>query len=315
MLEDLKKLKYQGGKKELIYFLKDILGKNKLSINDIEILCEHIPGKFYTPVTNLYEYCITFGWIQLEDIYFFVSDEIADKLDNEEVLNDYLIKTTIKELFRNGIFKEDMFSFDSINKQYEFKNSNFPLGFSDIRNVLVSQGLFCITRTNSITKFYIEKNYEVVIAKYCKSKRKLFSLEILKKKLEQNEIAGEKAELFVLKYEKNRLGSPLCNSVKRISEIDASAGYDIISFNSIVSSEMDRYIEVKAISQSGFFWSKNEYDVAKLYGNNYFLYLVSLSQIEEKNYQPEIIRNPANEIFSNDRWLIETQSFRIAKIK
>ena len=40
--------------------------------------------------------------------------------------------------------------------------------------------------------------------------------------------------------------------------------------NSIESKEMDRFIGVKAISSSGFYYSKNEYETAKLKGEPYY---------------------------------------------
>ena len=66
------------------------------------------------------------------------------------------------------------------------------------------------------------------------------------------------------------MGATLAGKVRRISEVDVTAGYDIISYNSIKSKETDRFIEVKARSSSGFYWSKNEYETAKLKGEPYY---------------------------------------------
>lgn len=140
-------------------------------------------------------------------------------------------------------------------------------------------------------------------------------MEALKKQLEGSEIAGEKAELFVLSYEKKRIGKPLCESVQRISEIDVAAGYDIVSFNSAQSQHPDRFIEVKAISESGFYWSKNEYAIAKLKGNQYYLYLVELSRTNEPGYVPEIIQNPAMNVIETDRWIVEPQSYFLRRVR
>ena len=82
-----------------------------------------------------------------------------------------------------------------------------------------------------------------------------------------------------MKYEKKRLGVEGENKVKRISEIDVTAGYDIVSANSPNSTVANRFIEVKAVSENGFYWSKNEYDIAKLLAADYYLYLVDLSKM------------------------------------
>lgn len=156
--------------------------------------------------------------------------------------------------------------------------------------------------------------YEDMIAKHCKAKRKLMSLEKLKEQLENNERAGEIAELFVVEYEKRRLGIADGTKVKRISDIDVSAGYDIVSVNTPEAVVSNRFIEVKAVSTTGFFWSKNEYAVAKLLGTNYYLYLVDLTKISDNGYSPEIVNNPAQEIMENCQWLIEPQSYHIQKV-
>ena len=137
----------------------------------------------------------------------------------------------------------------------------------------------------------------------------------LKKRLKSDELAGEKAELFVVKYEKKRLGVEGENKVKRISEIDVTAGYDIVSANSPNSTVANRFIEVKAVSENGFYWSKNEYDIAKLLAADYYLYLVDLSKIDDDNYEPDIIHNPVQHIMENNLWLVEPQSYHIQKVK
>ena len=169
-------------------------------------------------------------------------------------------------------------------------------------------------RNDEETRFYIAPTYDSIIAKYCKTKRKQFSLERLKKQLEDNELAGEKAELFVLSFEKERLGEPLCHQIKRISDIDTTAGYDIVSFESKQSQTPDRFIEVKAVSNFGFFLSKNEYEMAKLKGTKYYLYLVELGRVGENGYAPEMIQNPAMKVMKSDDWFVEAQSYHIKRI-
>lgn len=101
---------------------------------------------------------------------------------------------------------------------------------------------------------------------------------------------------------------------RRISEVDVTAGYDIISYDSVKSKETDRFIEVKAISTSGFYWSKNEYETAKLKGETYYLYLVDLHKINQPDYMPEIVQNPAVAIMESEAWLVEAQSYSIRHI-
>ena len=92
------------------------------------------------------------------------------------------------------------------------------------------------------------------------------------------------------------------------------AGYDIVSYNSAVSTKPDRFIEVKAVSKEGFYWSNNEYETAKLLGAKYYLYLVNLSLIHQDDYLPEIINNPAEIIARGENWMMEPQSYRVLRV-
>ena len=130
-----------------------------------------------------------------------------------------------------------------------------------------------------------------------------------------HEIAGEEAEKFVLQYEQNRLSEDKKEKIRIISHIDVTAGYDIVSFDSDKSIEIDRFIEVKAIGQKGdFFWSENEYEVAKLKGKQYYLYLVNLVKASKGNYKPKMICDPANTIMNSQQWLIETKTYHITPV-
>ncbi len=205
--------------------------------------------------------------------------------------------------------------YDISRQIYTFRNDMFSLRFSKIRDVLISQGFLITTRVGMKTFFSISPLYESLVANFCKSERNKISLERLKKQIDSNNAIGEKAELFVLDYEKKRLGYPNCDYVKRISEIDVTAGYDIVSFSSQLSKIPDRFIEVKAVSVTGFYWSNNEYETAKLLGEKYCIYLVSIDRIDDSNYEPEIIINPAEVIINGADWLIEPQSYKIIRIR
>ncbi|MDO5650091.1 MAG: DUF3883 domain-containing protein [Gallicola sp.] len=176
----------------------------------------------------------------------------------------------------------------------------------------MSQGFLLKYTLSSV--LHINPEYLQFITNLIYKNRFLLTLEDLKKRLEKNEIAGEKAEYFVLEYERRRLKS-IHSKIKLISHMDVNAGYDILSFNSEKSSSFDRYIEVKAISNDTvFYWSRNEFTVAKLKDNNYFLYLVELSKINDRNYSPIIIQNPVKTISDSDSWLLETDNYKVTRL-
>lgn len=298
----------------MLFFICDIIGTSAIKIHDAEIICARTPGKHYLSIADLMSYCTAFGWIQVSEDAISVTPDIAAFLGDKEMLNDMLIKSTVNQLFKGSILDSGMFYYDSVQCRFAFKNELLPLSLSTIRNMLISQGFLIPLREPQGTRFHISSTYDALIAKHCKEHHKQLSIEQLKKRFEHNELVGEKAELFVLEYEKRRLGLPLCEKVQRISEIDVMAGYDIVSFDSPRSQDPDRFIEVKAVSSSGFYWSKNEYEIAKLKDDKYYLYLIEIGRINETDYSPQIIKNPAEKIIDDEEWFVEPQSFFIRHV-
>lgn len=314
MLDALKNLEYRGGKSGLLFFLCDVISSRGIKISDAKVICSHAPGEHYLSVDSLIKYCIAFGWIKVDEDFITVESAILPFLEEKERLNIALIKSTVKVLFDCGIVESNMFCYDTVQCAYYFKNEMLPLSFSAIRNTLMNQGFFISHKNQQGLRFYISETYESLIAQHCTLQRKQLSLAELKKQLEKNNDAGEHAELFVMNYERKRLGKPLGEKIKRISEVDVTAGYDIVSFDTEFSTCPDRFIEVKAISNSGFYWSKNEYEIAQLKGDTYFLYLVDLGKVTQHDYTPQIIKNPAKIIMESDRWFVEAQTYLIKSL-
>ena len=306
MLEELKNLKTTPTKESIEFFLNNVISTNQNGIDGIKVLCSHAPGNLQLSANDLILYCYTFGWINCVGDKFFLSSALLPRLNESISLSKKLLDDTVNT---------EMFVYESSSNRIRFKNELLPLGFSSVRNVLISQGLFEIERLSQKTVFYLNQDYIAFIENSIIKQKRLFTLEQLKKKIEENEIAGDKAEKFVLNYEKNRLPEFLRDKIKIISSIDVSAGYDIISFNSENSTAIDRFIEVKAVGKNdSFYWSENEYETAKLLGSQYYLYLVDLSKIEFSGYIPLTISNPAVQIMDSTDWLVETQTYHIRHI-
>jgi len=106
---------------------------------------------------------------------------------------------------------------------------------------------------------------------------------------------------------------PLKFSGLRNFLIDVGAGYDIASFDSIYSESIDRFIEVKSYSQNvSFYWSRNEVETARLKGDSYFLYLVNRDCITNNGYEPLVIQNAYSNVFIDEGWRKEGQSWFIS---
>jgi hypothetical protein len=318
MLNELKRHRDIGSKEDLMFFLKEVIGKKKVRLNDIHTMCMYAHGHHLLNPKALIDFCSFTNLIKIETEQneCYLDSGIKMILDNENEMINYIIEQTLNVLFENDIFKTEQFTYSPLLNLFIFNNHYLHLDFAAIRNTLISCGFFEIVRNQSTRIFVVHEKYEKNLATYINKQKRKMSLENLHKQLQHNEKIGDIAEKFVLEYEKRRIDDTKKGLlIKRISEIDVGAGYDIVSFDNVMSIVHDRFIEVKAVSKDeGFFWSRNEMDTAQLKKDNYYLYLVDLNKIGCVDYAPIIINNPIKNLLNSDEWFIETQSFFVKKI-
>lgn len=149
--------------------------------------------------------------------------------------------------------------------------------------------------------------------------RKGLTPDELSAQLRRQEELGKEAEKWVVAFEKRRLaGHPLIENVRRHSEEDVGAGYDIVSFSTVHVLGHDRFIEVKSYATDlEFYWSENEVTVAKDFGERYMLYLVDRTRLDEEGYTPVIIPGPYNHFFEGDGrgWDVKPSGYRITSVR
>ena len=112
---------------------------------------------------------------------------------------------------------------------------------------------------------------------------------------------GRGAELAVLAFERERLGSRWADRVQDIAGKHPCAPYDIKSLTITDERANPRYIEVKAVSPSdpAFHWSSTEIDAARLLCSNFYLYLVPTHGPEDFDVaRAKIIADPFTEVYS-----------------
>lgn len=143
--------------------------------------------------------------------------------------------------------------------------------------------------------------------------RRAKSAERLMADLAHQAEVGAAAEAWVVEFERERLRDhPLRDQIRQVSSEDVSAGYDIISFASVLSIRHDRFIEVKSHRERKVFhWSRNEIATAKEFGEEYALYLVDRGRWEQTSYAPQVITGPTPEMFAavGSGWRVEATSF------
>lgn len=236
-------------------------------------------------------------------------DTLAAKSNGEII--EQLAAMSINRLVEEGIFDKDATGFDAEKGHLTIKRSAFPLAYAAVRNFLTMAGALDKEENGEIC---VAGNYESDWTEQLCNRRKKFTLEQLLKQQEDQSRRGLEAEEFVLGLERKRLPE-LAQKIKRISDFDVAAGYDIVSYESNETEHYDRFIEVKCYMGSPhFFWSENESDVARIKADKYILCLVDYLRMGEPGYQPEFIRNPYETIFDSDEWLVNASSYRIQKI-
>lgn len=226
-----------------------------------------------------------------------------------EQRNDKISAAILDLLLHEKLINCDRITVDSVTGNLKIPINAFSLSAAVYRNYLYSCG--CFFKNNSFFVFTSDKLREQVEEKIAHENRKISQEELLAK-LQRQQEDGEKGEAYVVEYEKRRLKRENL-SPKRISTIDAGAGYDILSYQDSDSMQYDRYIEVKSFrGNPHFYWSSNEKSVAEALGDNYFLYLVDLDSLEKNAtaYVPFVISNPAEELLGS-QWLIEPNSYKI----
>lgn len=219
-----------------------------------------------------------------------------------------------RELFRRsleeGIIGLGSIEFDEGDGSYFLTSSSIKIRFSQIRNFLISTG--ALTVRGDVLTISPEIVYECEHIQHVDFGG--MTPEQLIRKLEEDRLAGERAEAFALEYEKNRLGKNKAELVKQISRISVSAGFDIASFETALSSSFDRLIEVKAYGHRGFFLSSGEIKASRKYGDHYYLYIVDLKKVKEPSYTPYIISNPIKFFETHSDWRVVPDTLRITKL-
>ena len=311
MLTELKRCNSIGNIEGILFLVSIMSEKKKISKNEIRNRC--------TLENNITINCsgaiAFFEYLRLVDTTSsFVMplpklNSLATK-DSEEVI-EQLAFMSVNKLIEDGIFDNEATGFDAETGHLIIKQSSFPLAYAAIRNFLIVVGALNREWNGELC---VTENYESDWTEQLCIRRKKITLEQLLKQQEDQNKRGLEAEEFVLNLEKKRLPE-LANKIKRISDFDVAAGYDIVSYENNETEHYNRFIEVKCyVGSKHFFWSENESDVAKIKSDKYILCLVDYSRMRESGYQPEFIRNPYEIFFNSDEWLVNTSSYRIQKI-
>lgn len=163
-------------------------------------------------------------------------------------------RLSIEHVIHEGLLNCNEIKFSAASGSIELPINAFSLSAAVYRNLLIAINALLVVNG----KLSVASKYEICFEKQCSIANKKTTQDELLKQLEKQQIDGERAELFVISYENKRL-SGSGKTAKRISQIDVSAGYDILSYENDLSEEYDCYIEVKSYhGKPHYYWSDNE---------------------------------------------------------
>lgn len=255
--------------------------------------------------------------------YFSLNPLFEGYLVNETYLQNKLLEQIFISLIDtpafHEIFNSQYISYDVIYNKIQITNSAFKFKYANFKQLLIDFSFISPHPDEHMKNYIIEGKYKKLFDKHILPtiKKEMFGIGELKKQIEQNNIYGEEGELFVLEYEKKRLAkNKYVDKIEKISDYYVNAGYDIVSFDSIHAEILNRFIEVKSFSgNESFFWSRNEIDVAKIKENEYFLYLVDRTKMNNDGYEPIIIQNPYEHVLNNEQWSKRIEKYYLSRIE
>lgn len=304
--ERLEKLSRIGDAKG-ISFVMDWLTAGIRSIRTIQEYTSSSAGIYRS---EIYPICIllsSMGVISIKD------DEIMCLIDIPEHDHEqWFIRRYINFILENGLININEITFSISENRFIMSYCAIsPSRYASYRNLLIDCDLISMTETS---KYVISPALSAAIQGHLRS-NKISALQ-LDAQLKREREMGEAGELFALEYERNRLSNEkLKKDIQRISDIDVSAGFDIVSFNSNASIKQDRFIEVKCYTGvPHFHWSRNEIEKAKLMGDAYYLYIVEWTSIKKPGYVPTIICNPYEALSDRESWLLTPDSYLVEEI-
>ena len=296
------------------------IGEKQSVLNVISCLLYHGTTSF----TSLQQYLLSSDGIKaaetcriiilLESMGLILVNEdeliCTPQLSNDEPLEESFLLQYINFLISEEVINLSFVEYDLLTDSYKLPSKSFKYRHAGYRNLLISFGALILRRDRmyDIGELLSRFLHRPGLVKTLSQKR-------LKEILELEEKMGERGEQFVLEYEKIRIGLPLSKKIKQVSLIDVPSGFDIASFNSLSSSEHDRFIEVKTFKgEPHFHWSRNEKTKASILRDHYYIYLVDYDRIGQNGYIPQMIQDPIANVFESAEWSKTIDSYLIERI-
>lgn len=230
----------------------------------------------------------------------------------ELIFTEWFVDAFIEHALNEGVIDIDTIAYSIEHDAFIMSSNTIKSRHACYRNVLTDYQVITLLPD---ARYLVNEQLDKAIKK--PARHHAISEKQLLHNLQLQREQGERGELFVMEYERKRITDEnLRKRIKRISIIDVTSGFDIVSFNSDDSAQLDRFIEVKTYKGSEHFhWSQNEIEKAELMGDSYFLYLVDDDCIDKEDYEPIIIQNPVKNVLQSDDWMKNADSLQIERVQ
>jgi len=318
MLNDLRQYHNLGTPNYFFQLLK--------SVNDSEIISwslNDLNSLFFNKIidgNHIFDGCIDLAVkinvLKIENDLYCVNDQFSDSLNSVNQMKDKFIQFLFLSLKDDDsfhkIFQSQHLSYDVIYKSFQINNSAFGFKFKNFRQLLIDFEAITTHPTVEFNSYILNSRFKKLFDKTIlpEIKKRKIGIDEFKKTIEQQQIYGEEAEKYVLEFEKKRLGD---KQIDWVAEYIVNEGYDIASYNEKDDSEYNRFIEVKSYDGNNpyFFWSRNEFNVAKRKLDNYWIYLVNRTEMNNVDYKPIMKQNPIENILNNENWNKQVEKYKI----
>lgn len=240
--------------------------------------------------------------------YYEITDQ-QKKLVAEQLILHGPWESNARDLFLS--FNPD---YDKLTYELNLYESQLQIRYNSIVHLLRALGV--LLKAGSV--LMVESRY-VPLVRSLRATNSGISAQELDQALQTNMKLANQAEEAVIEYERARLKSinrhAEASLVRRISQLDVKAGYDIESFDGNKPLfDYDRFIEVKSSysPELRFFWSENERRSAEEKGDKYWIYFVGgLSSQKARQIMPILIQNPVTRLVQMSEISIKVATYLI----
>ena len=120
---------------------------------------------------------------------------------------EFLFQALNQDEIFHSIFSSEHISYDIIYHSTQINNAAFGFKYSNFKQLLIDFNVIQIHPTKELSKYILNSRYKKILDKIIlpEIKKRKIGIEELKKSMEQQQILGEEAEIFVLNFERKRL--------------------------------------------------------------------------------------------------------------